>query len=121
MEYWEWIYVLPKDRISDQKSIGLRLRIVVSLQASKPGYRGGLGNKLLSCLQCVHSSEQSSPASKAFKAFTTGLSYWSLCQMRSMKAASSPSNVTSSVALTSNTSGLTTVHSPLSSPPFTCS
>ena len=51
MEYWEWIYVLPKDRISDQKSIGLRLRIVVSLQASKPGYRGGLGNKLLSHLQ----------------------------------------------------------------------
>src|SRR5258708_17677475 len=52
MEYWEWIYVLPKDRISDQKSVGLRLRIVVSLQASKPGYRGGLGTKLLSHLHC---------------------------------------------------------------------
>ncbi len=42
--------MLPKDRISDQKSVGLGLRIVVSLQASKPGYRGGLGTKLLSCL-----------------------------------------------------------------------
>ena len=42
--------MLPKDRISDQKSVGLGLRIVVSLQASKPGYRGRLGTKLLSRL-----------------------------------------------------------------------
>ena len=49
--------MLPKDRISDQKSAGLGLRIVVSLQASKPGYRGGLGNKLLSHLHQVPSKD----------------------------------------------------------------
>src|SRR5258708_13000006 len=51
MEYWEWIYeCCPKTGFLI-KSVGLRLRIVVLLQASKPGYRGGLGTKLLSCLQ----------------------------------------------------------------------
>src|SRR5258708_30833589 len=46
---------MAKDRICDQKkSIGLRLRIVVLLQESKPGYRGGLGTKLLSCLQQLY-------------------------------------------------------------------
>src|SRR5258708_2272161 len=40
--------------------------------------------------------------SKAFKAFTTGSSYWSLCQMCSMKVASSPSNVMASIALILN-------------------
>ena len=42
--------MLPKNRISDQKSVGLGLRIVVWLWAPKPGYRGGLGTKLLSRL-----------------------------------------------------------------------
>src|SRR6266436_7292486 len=63
----------------------------------------------------VHSSERSSPTSRAFKAFTTGSSYWSLCQICSMKMASSPSNVTASVALNSNTSGVSRVQSMLSS------
>jgi len=54
----------------------------------------------------IHSSEQSSPASRAFKAFTTGSSYWVLCQIHSMKAASSPSNVTASITLNSNTSSV---------------
>src|SRR5260221_637680 len=65
----------------------------------------------------VHSSEQSSPVSKAFKAFTTGSSYWSLCQMCSMKAASLPSNVTASITLNLNTSGVSRVQSALSSTP----
>src|SRR5258708_17227580 len=65
----------------------------------------------------IHSSEQSSPASKAFKAFTTGSLYWSLCQMHSMKMASSPSNMTASVTLNSNTSGVSRVQSVLSSTP----
>ena len=42
--------MLPDNRISDQKSVGLRLRIVVWLWAPKLGYRDGLGTKLLSCL-----------------------------------------------------------------------
>src|SRR5258708_34646283 len=66
----------------------------------------------------IHSLEQSSPVSKAFKAFTTRLSYWSLCQMCSMKAASLPSNVMASIALNSNTSGVSRVQSVLSSAPF---
>src|SRR5260370_12173837 len=54
MEYWEWIYeCCPKTGFLI-KSIGLRLRIVVLLQASKPGYRGGLGTKLLSCLHQMY-------------------------------------------------------------------
>ncbi len=47
--------MLPKDRISDQKSIGLRLRIVVLLQASKPGYRGGVGRITVPSMNCLQS------------------------------------------------------------------
>src|SRR5258708_27002013 len=66
---------------------------------------------------CVHSLEWSSPTSKAFKAFTTRSLYWSLCQMCSMKAASLPSNVTASITLNLNTSGVSRVQSALSSTP----
>src|SRR5258708_5951599 len=51
MEYWEWIYeCCPKTGFLIKKSVGLGLRIVGSLEASKPGYRGRLGTKLLSHL-----------------------------------------------------------------------
>ncbi len=66
----------------------------------------------------VHSLEWSSPASKAFKAFTMGPSYSALCWICSMKVASLPSNVTASVALNSNTSGVSKVKSMLSSAPL---